>query len=268
MKNILLLVHDDDGQEARLQVALDATRLMNGHLMCLDVAVPPPALVDDSFGAVAGATLFADELVREADNRTRTEARLTHEDISWDWTDRVGRIVPSILEASRLADLIVVSRRFDDAATPDMRAMAGSIIVRSGKLVLVVFETTRCLSLDHVIVAWNGSASCAAALQRAIPLLSQAARVTLLQIGWPDDAADDRGAAARYLSRHGIHARVEQIDPGECSISKALIIEVVRHNAGLVVAGGFGHARAVEALLGGVTRELLAFAPCPVFLAH
>jgi hypothetical protein len=38
MKNILLLVHDDVGQEARLQVALDVTRALTGHLESLDVA--------------------------------------------------------------------------------------------------------------------------------------------------------------------------------------------------------------------------------------
>ena len=36
MKNILLLVHDDHGQEARLQAALDITRAVEGHLTCVD----------------------------------------------------------------------------------------------------------------------------------------------------------------------------------------------------------------------------------------
>ena len=41
MKNILLLVHDDPGQEARVQAALDLTRALDGHLTCLDVAAMP-----------------------------------------------------------------------------------------------------------------------------------------------------------------------------------------------------------------------------------
>lgn len=40
MKNVLVLLHDDAGQEARLQVALDLTRALSGHLKCLDVVVP------------------------------------------------------------------------------------------------------------------------------------------------------------------------------------------------------------------------------------
>jgi hypothetical protein len=35
MKNVLLLVHDDLGQEARLQAALDIVRAIGGHLHCL-----------------------------------------------------------------------------------------------------------------------------------------------------------------------------------------------------------------------------------------
>ena len=41
MKNILLLVHDDAGQEARFQAALDIGRAVEGHLSCLDVTVIP-----------------------------------------------------------------------------------------------------------------------------------------------------------------------------------------------------------------------------------
>jgi len=35
-----------------------------------------------------------------------------------------------------------------------------------------------------------------------------------------------------------------------------------------MVAGGFGHLRLAETLFGGVTRDLLTSAPCPIFMAH
>ena len=38
MKNVLVLIHDDAGQEARLQAALDVVRNLDGHLACLEVA--------------------------------------------------------------------------------------------------------------------------------------------------------------------------------------------------------------------------------------
>ena len=96
MKNILLLVHDDQGQEARLQVALDLTRAFGGHLSCLDVTILP-ALVGDYYGgATGGAMLLAEESDRETRNKAALEARLAHEDVSWDWQDgRTPALRPS-----------------------------------------------------------------------------------------------------------------------------------------------------------------------------
>ena len=71
MKNVLLLIHDDDGQEARLEVALDVVRAIGGHLTCLDVAVYT-VLAGDDYGA-GSATLYADECAREAKNKAKKE---------------------------------------------------------------------------------------------------------------------------------------------------------------------------------------------------
>jgi hypothetical protein len=52
MKSIRLLVHDDEGQEARFQTALDLTRALAGHLTCIDVSM----VTADTIGARAGKT--------------------------------------------------------------------------------------------------------------------------------------------------------------------------------------------------------------------
>ena len=52
------------------------------------------------------------------------------------------------------------------------------------------------------------------------------------------------------------------------ALGATLIDRAARHGAGYLVAGGFGHARLSETLFGGVTRDLLRGAPCPIFLAH
>lgn len=267
MKNVLLLAHDDVGQEARLQAGLDLVRLLDGHLMCLDVTVPPPALVDDSVGAVVGTTLLVDEINRETANRSTIERRLAIEDVSWDWIDTVGRLSTSLRRASRFADLIVVNRRLDAFPMPDMRAVAGEVIVKSGKPVLAVPDDGRGFAPDSAIVAWNGSSSAITAMQRAIPLLQHSAKVILTEIAASGDDSEVE-EAARYLSRYGIRPRIERVTSSSDGIGQTLIGEARRHAAGLVVAGGFGHMRLHEALFGGVTRELLTHCPCPVFVAH
>lgn len=81
MKNILLLVHDDVGEEARFQAALDLTRALDGHLTCVDV-VPLPVMVGDFYSGASEAMLLADNGQRETVHRERIEARLAHEDVS------------------------------------------------------------------------------------------------------------------------------------------------------------------------------------------
>ena len=266
MKNILLLIHDDAGQEARLQAALDIARLVNGHLICLDVAVLPAVLSDDSYGGMAVVVLLEQEIKREAVNRGHLERRLAKESVSWEWIEATGRIASSLREASRFADLIVVNRQLD-FPVPDMRAIAGEVIARSGKPVLAVPEGERRFDADCAMVAWNGSTSAMAALRQSIPLLVYAERIILTQVD--DTTAEGTAeAAARYMSRYDIHVRIEQVECQAAGIGATLIDRAARHDAGYLVAGGFGHARLSETLFGGVTRDLLRGAPCPIFLAH
>lgn len=267
MKNILVLAHDDAGQEARLQVAIDLTRRFNGHLACVDVIVPPPAIVYESVGSAIGNTLLADEIGREAANRIRTEARLTHEDISWEWREVTGELASSMQAASQFADLIVVNRQLEDYPHTDMRSVAGEVIVRAEKPVLAVPEHVKRYDDHCAVVAWNGSASATRALRAAIPLLKIAERVFLVEVA-DRDADSSAEDAASYLSRHGIHARIERVAPQLAGIGRSLIDEAGRHGAGLVVVGGYGHSRLREALFGGVTRELLTHCPYPLLLSH
>ena len=66
MKSVLLLVHQDSGQEARVQAALDLTSALSGHLACLDVT-PLPSLFDT--GMALGPPVVIDQAEQEAANK-------------------------------------------------------------------------------------------------------------------------------------------------------------------------------------------------------
>lgn len=266
MKNILVLIHDDPGQEARLQLALDVARMFNGHLMCLDVAIPPIAPADDMFGSEIGTILLAEEVAREGSNRARLEHRLKIEGVSWEWADVTGRVASSLRAASQFADLIVVNRRLDDFPSLDMRAAAGEVIARSGKPVFAVPENLRRFRPASAMIAWNGSTASMAAVRHALPFLQHADRVFLTEVDGAREGSAE--AAASYLSRYDIHVRVERLTSKDGDIGRTLIGRAVSHDIGYVIAGGFGHSRLTEALFGGVTRDLLTATPCPVFMAH
>jgi len=267
MKTILLLIHDDAGQEARLQCALDVVRAVGGHLHCLDVSLLP-ALPDCIVDGPALALLMTDERTREDANKTAVERRLSHEDVAWSWTDATGDFAGCIGEAAVLADLVVLNRKLDSFPFPDIRATAGDVLLRSGKPILAVPDKARGFAAaGRALVAWDGSPCAAAALRTAVPLLSFAAEVILLEI---DDGSIHVPAeeAAEYLSRHDIHARIVHDFALSQSPAKVLLVGIEVQRADYVVMGAYGHKRAAEAIFGGVTRCMLSESPVPVLLAH
>ncbi|WP_188055995.1 universal stress protein [Sphingosinithalassobacter sp. CS137] len=267
MKNVLLLIHDDRGQEARLQAALDLTRALGGHLKCLDVSILP-VMIEDYVPTGGAAMIVESERERESENRIRTEARLAKEDVPYDWTDVTGDPAFALRQAGALADVIVVNRHLAGLHFPDMREIAGELLVTADTPVLAVPEEARGFdACGHALVAWDGSKEAEEALQAAVPLLALAENVTLVEV---DDGSVRVPAAeaARYLARHGIEPVVRRVEAGGRRAGDVLLGEVVNQRAAYLVMGGYGHSRMVEAVFGGVTRKMLTESPVPLLLAH
>lgn len=265
MKNILVLIHDDAGQEARLQAALDVTRAVDGHLIALDVSLVTP-FVGDAVGISGGAMLLDVERRTEAANRARLEPRLAGEGVSWSWIDTMDYVEPALEKAAALADLIVVNRALDSLPEPDMRQVAASLIVHSGKPVLAVPDDADGLNVaGRALVAWDGSRQAADALGAAVPLLRVAEKVTIVEVEDGSIATPAEEAAA-YLSRHGIRAVI--VRKSGRSAAEGILDSACGGPFDYLVMGGFGHSRTMEALFGGVTRRLLDDCPIPILIAH
>lgn len=267
MKNILVLVHDDAGQEARLQAALDITRAVDGHLSCLDVAIMP-VVVGYDWSGYAAAMLLEQERMAEDLNRLALVKRLEKEGVAWSWINATGDVVSSLESAAVLNELIVVNCRLEADAYPDMRASTSNLIVNSGKPVLAVPEKAKGFATaGRALIAWDGSPQSDAAVQAAIPLLRLATHVTIAEI---DDGSIRTRAedAAALLSRHGVHPFVVRESSPRDGVGEKLLSVVAQRKADYVVMGGFGHSRLAEALLGGVTRTMLTRSPVPILFAH
>lgn len=271
MKNVLVLIHDDAGQEARFQAALDLTRTLAGHLTCLDVAQMPLFVCDFDGGsgaAIGAAMILADERVRETGNRGVLEQRLLNESVSWDWIDTIGGFSASLKRAADLTDLIVVNRKLDDSWAPDMRGVAGDILVATNKPIVAMPGDARGFDTSgKVLIAWNGSPAAAAALRAATPLLLHASEVEIVEIIDPATSTTAQDAAT-YLSRHGIHPMIRQVAHDKHSPAVTLLDICCGGDYAYVVMGGFDHRRFSEAMFGGVTRKMLTESPLPMFLAH
>lgn len=266
MKNVLLLLHDDDGQEDRLQVALDLTRSLGGHLTCLDVFVPPAVLPEYYPGPGQVAPLLAAREL-EAENVARVRTRLAGEDVAWDIQEVTGSPTRELTEAAGLADVIVVSSRSDRSGISEARRIVRDLAAKSGRLVLAV--PPKCNKLDltgKALVAWDYSDEANQALRAAVPLLQLADVVTLMEVNQPGEefAAHD---AATYLARHRIKPIILQ-ETTTGAVVDAVLAQATESRASYIVMGAFGHGRAREAIFGGVTSNMLHKSEIPIFLHH
>lgn len=268
MKTILMLAHDDDGQEARLQTALDLTRALDGHLTCIDVAQPPRWVAD--YVTTAGAMIaFAEEETREQINIQRLKTRLTGEDVAWDVLAAIGDVEPVIRAQAAFADAVVVDCTARGHRLSDPRSLAAAAAAGVRGLVVAVPETLRRFDpFASAVIAWDGSMPAAVALARAVPLLARSAWVTLLAVGDDEAKGQPAEAAARYLSRHGIRAEIQRMEAGSGGVDGAIRDAVRANRAGWVVMGVYGHSPLREALFGGVSRRMLETSEVPLLLGH
>lgn len=265
MKNVLLLVHDDEGQEVRLQAALNMTRGLDGHLTCLDVSLYPP-FVGDYYGGTGEAVLLAQEREKEEKNRGVLTARLENEDVAFNWIDMTGNFADAILDCATLADIVVLSQRLDQFAYPDMRQVVSKILTHARIPVLAVPTNIESMSLDRALITWDGQLSCAATVRCCVPMLKLAGTVEIFTVrdGTP---GIDPFEAATYLSRHGIHADVRAIDNGLYPADRHILEEADVFGADYILMGAYSHGRIMETF-GGVTKRLLANAKQPLILGH
>ena len=271
MRSILLHVHEDDGMEARLQAALDIAREFDGHVTCLqpvsfDVAVP-----GDLYGTMIAELL---PIYQESADKGRDQvcARLAIEDVAWDWQQEEGPSGPLLQRAEGLTDLIVLGTRDPASSGKGPSALTGYMAVHGRSPLLVVPENAQSFDpAGAAVVGWNGSLEAGHALRGALPLLRRARSVTLACVAEQRDEADHllpAVDAAEYLSRHDVACDIVEFERGPETVAQVLIDCAAGKGAAYLVVGAYGHARALETVFGGVTRELFADPPLPIFTAH
>ena len=266
MKNVLMLAHDDVGQEARFQAALDLTRTLSGHLNCLDVT--PPALMSDPMIGIGAAAVLYDETEQEAKNLATIERRLAGEDVSWSCAQARGEFSTCLLEAARSADIVVLNRADDAFPSPHMSTVVGEVLFKSEALVVAVSDDERGFpATGPALIAWNGSERAMRAVRRAVPLLLLTENVFIYQAGALAAGALPAEEVAAYLSRHGIKPQIE-IGQANGSPAGEISRAASRLGAAYCVMGGFGQSRLREALFGGVTHELLSTSGLPLVIGH
>ena len=271
MKSILLHVGDDPHFESRLQGALDLVRFLDGHLECLQTRRVPAFLGADQSGFAGGAAmvvqLVEDEAKRAEDERQKLGARLKGEGVSYSFVETMGDPSQTLVDRSLLSDAIVMTMA--GANDRELAHALAAVVTHADAPVLAVPHGASRLQLENpVLVAWKPTKEAAHAVKRSVPLLAKAARVDIVTIDPPGEGDFPPLAVAAYLSRHGIKAELHERTAAGGSTSDTLLATARELGSGLVVMGGYGRSRAMEFLLGGVTRRLLGNRDVALMMAH
>lgn len=273
-----ILVHASSGAAAEqgMHIAALLARTMGAHLIGsapsgISRFIPPEAFAAGG-PAVAGR---CDELRRGA---AEALARFEHIAAMEGVDSFESRTVDDDIDAAlalqaRYCDLVVVAQSAPGATIPPVPPdLPAYLLLTSGRPVLVVPGAGSLQApATGAIVAWDGSIEAMRAVSGALPLLRAAGTVTVL--GFGDEAAQGGssmyacGQLAASLRRHGIAAHAETRTLGT-DIGEALLSAATGSSAGVLVMGGYGHARFRERMLGGVTATILRSMTLPVLLAH
>ncbi|HET6433072.1 universal stress protein [Dyella sp.] len=187
-----------------------------------------------------------------------------------EWEVIRGSYVPILAKRSRLAQFVVTELPVSNPDSPIgfdniTRALFGD----AAPMLLVPETCTGSSQLEHVLIAWNGSAESASAVRAALPLLQQAAAVHVLD-GEPEGLpglAPPRLALQPWLARHGVEVTWESFE-SPAHTGKALLDKARALDAQLLVMGAWGRSRLSELVLGGATRHVLEHAHLPLLMAH
>lgn len=267
MKNILFLAHQDPGQEARFQGALDVARALDGHLICLDMHARAVPMVD-AFSR-AGLRMAAEDLRQsEACNRAAITARLDGGGVPFEWVDAEGDIAGALRRNAGLTDLIVLNSQL---AAPgfQMERITADVLVETGKPVLAMPEHHHFMKLygAHAMIAWDGSDQAIRALAAAVPMLRIAQRATIVAIG-NDSNLSSAEDAATYISRHGVKPSILPLAGDDDYIPHILLDRAWKLRTDYIVMGGFGHWRLTEHICRGTSHWLLEATHTPLVMVH
>jgi nucleotide-binding universal stress UspA family protein len=279
-KDIAVQLDTAARSQVRLDVAIELARGHGAHLTGFYVVDVP-----DSTYLYGGAVPYASgglDLVGKLRSDllgagTTVEARfldkVRREGMAADWRLCEGRTGEMTALNARYADLVVVGQPHDPNATETERSdnVVVTALMSSGRPVLVVpFAGDFKVIGQRILVAWNASREATRAVNDAMPLLKRAAKVTILAIN-PRPGTEAHGDVpgaeiALHLARHGVTAEAAQTVSGDIPDGETLLSYAADIGADLIVAGGYGHSRAL--VFGGVTQSLLRSMTVPVFLSH
>ena len=273
-RSILVHVEVDPAAKPRLALAVDLANQFDTALIGVAAEMYEPSTLASGAGYFDGETLVAEAKVVQddlqlAESKFLAAAAAVRSDVYW----RSGVTTPHemITYHSRAADLIVAGPRRPESFGFRTRADPGDLVMQSGRPVLVAPLDLAKLDASSIVIGWKNTRECRRAVADALPFLKRARQVLLVEISetrGESEAQADLADVGTFLGRYGAKISTTVRAPGKATTTQALLEVADAQDAGLIVAGGYGHGRLSEWIFGGVTQELLEGAHKAVLFSH
>ncbi len=284
-KTILVPFTGDPGSDGALDSALKMGDAFDAYIELLHVLADPVVALAGMSEGIAGIT--AGQVIEAAQAAAETkamEARKLAEQscraAGWTlveqgedsksnrtavWRELISRENEEIARFGRVADLIVVATPEQDEGSAISGRIAASLF-DTRRPVMVAPETApECIG-RKVAIAWNGSREASAAVAAALPFITGADKVTVIQDA--ANGADEAGGLVAYLARHGVAADRVGVPADKRELGERLVYAAVTAGADLLIMGAYGHSRFRELILGGATLGALKHTTIPLFMVH
>jgi nucleotide-binding universal stress UspA family protein len=252
--DILVCLDPTEAGEGRLKLAAHLARQHGAYLTGAYV-------LDDG----------PDSPVRAERNEHRFRELLRLQRIPGDWRLIDGPDTTEVAALAKSVDLAILGQ-YSRAANgtgfrPDEVARA------CGRPLLIVPYVGEFATVgNQVLIAWDGTREATRALNDAMPLIEGAKAATVMTVLSQERQFPRAHAQLQqvigHLEHHGIRARAEETLRGELTISDLLLSRAADLGADMIVAGAYHHSPLREALIGGVSRELLQHMTVPVLMSH
>lgn len=269
-----LLVHAQPGESSRLKTEAAGALAVKLDALLIGLgaeAIPPIATTDPyGFGTGQWTPLLYEQQTRNLEAAHEAFVAQTA-GVRTEWRSVGDLPTPAMARVARAVDLVVTGGPagagdiYNTVSTPEL-------LISSGRPMLVVPPHGGRLETRRILVAWKDTREARRAVSDALSFMHMADEIAIVALGAKEDqdalraqAEDVAGMVARHsMARPRTHVAIS----GGDDVQADLLAEADRMDADLIVSGAYGHSRAYEWVLGGVTRHLLHACERFVFLSH
>jgi nucleotide-binding universal stress UspA family protein len=263
IREVLLPVHDDVGQQARFECAVAVARTTGASIRCLSIVTElVPAGDDWGMSALVMEAQRADAVV----NRHAMEVQLLQRGVPHRWDEAAGDFTQIIGREAPASDLVILDGAPGAADGRGLDHVAGAALTHGARAVLALPDAHSAFFADDTaVIAWDASPAAKAAVHAALPFLLLASQIVVVIVSRQGCVPTEELTTLLVSARRNLS--ITWRDP-KGDVARTLLETAASYQPSYVVMGGYGHARLREAIFGGVTRALLRESPFPLLLAH